>query len=76
MRVFLIGLSLFTATSALAQQQPSTCPTLPLVQSQRNQFLDSFNEAAVKIDTLTAELAKANARIKELEPKSEPKEDK
>lgn len=73
MKALIAVLSLLAATPALAQQQPSTCPTLPLVQAQRNQFLDSFNEAAIKVDTLTAELAKANTRIKELEPKPEEK---
>lgn len=46
---------------------------LELTKIQRNQFLDEFNKAAVKIDTMTEELTKANALIKELEAKVEPK---
>jgi hypothetical protein len=58
------------STPAFAQQQPAKdCPTLVLTQTQRNQFLDAFNDAAVKVDALTADLAKAQAKIKELESK-------
>lgn len=53
-----------------AQQQPKEIDSiLALTKAQRNQFLDSFNDAAVKVDTLTNDLARANARIKELEDK-------
>lgn len=71
--MYLRALVIFLAltASAFAQQQPSDIDqVLALTKAQRNQFLDSFNNAAVKVDALTADLAKANARIKELEDKA------
>lgn len=66
----LVLLLAFTAP-AFTQQQPKDIDSiLALVRAQRNQFLDSFNDAAVKVDSLTNDLAKANARIKELEDKA------
>lgn len=66
-----VGLSLFAASSALAQQQPPN-PQQQIEQTIGNLFITNTNLSA-QLAALQAELAKANARIKELEPKPEPK---
>lgn len=72
MRASIIGLSLFAATSALAQQQPPN-PQQQIEQTIGSLFITNTNLSA-QLAALQAELAKANARLKELEPKPEKKE--
>lgn len=72
MKAIILSL-LLVPSIAFAQQPTDSQRQLELTKIQRNQFLDEFNKAAVKIDTMTEELTKANARIKELEAKVEPK---
>lgn len=72
MRNFIIAGFLLTSTAALAQQQPDAATLqriLASTQAQRNQFLDAFNAASARVDALTDDLARAQARIKELETK-------
>lgn len=83
MRSFIIGLSLLVATPVLAQQTAAD----PLVFqrilntaiAQRNQMNNAaLQEAAIAagtIEKLTDDLAKAQARIKELEVKPDVKKD-
>lgn len=71
MRAFIIGLSLLTATSALAQQQQS--PGEQALGSKLMQEIQSGLNCSASLIGVQAELAKAQARIKELEPKPEDK---
>jgi hypothetical protein len=71
-RLALVAL-LASSSIAIAQQ---TTPDPAIVQrvlettkAQRNQFLDAFTAAAARVDALSEELTKANAKIKELEDK-------
>ena len=71
----LLLLLLGNATVSIAQQGPDAAQSaavLEMTRAQRNQFLDAFNAASAKINALTEDIAKANARIKELEIKAEP----
>lgn len=61
-------------TVAFGQQQPDPAflqRSISIVQAQRNQALDSVAFLAAKVDGLTEELTKAQARIKELETEKE-----
>jgi hypothetical protein len=65
-------------TVALAQQadQELIQKLIPSLQTQRNTALDSLAVAEGRIVMLNDQLAKANARIKELEDKSKTEEKK
>lgn len=75
----LAGIFLITSTVAFAQQPaPSTQAdpvilqrALTVLQSQRNQAMDAAAAADIRSAGLVDDLAKANARIKELEPAKE-----
>jgi hypothetical protein len=69
----------FLANLALAQQ---TLPdpaflqkALSAMQAQRNQAMDALAVSDAKAQMVAEDLAKANTRIKELEPKPEPKKE-
>lgn len=69
-------LLLLISSPALAQQQPDTAfmqRAITAIQTQRNAALDQAVLLQAKVDGLTEDLAKAQARIKELEPKPEDK---
>lgn len=73
-RAIIIAASIVTANAAFAQQQQISEPAmlqrmLTLAQAQRNQFLDAYTVAEAHAAGLAADLAKAQARIKELEEK-------
>ena len=73
-----LGLSLLAAP-ALAQQQADPAMlqrALGAVQVQRNQAFDLAASWEARANGLAEELTKAQARIKELEPKPETKEQK
>lgn len=73
-----LGLSLL-AVPAFAQQQVDPAMlqrALGAVQVQRNQAFDLAASWEARANGLAEELAKAQARIKELEPKPETKEQK
>jgi hypothetical protein len=75
MKRLLIALSLF-ATPAFGQQAPDPAAlqrALVAIQSQRNQAFDLAASWQAQAASLSEDLAKAQARIKELEPKDEPK---
>lgn len=78
LRVFVLFSALLLSSVAFAQQQPDPAflqKAIAALQIQRNQALDAYVVDEAKIATLNEEIAKANARIKELEPKPEaPKE--
>jgi hypothetical protein len=71
MRVILILTAiLLMSMEAHAQQQPDPAVLQRLLastQAQRNQFLDALTAASVRVEVLTDDLTKAQARIKELE---------
>lgn len=70
MRAFIIGLALLTATSALAQQQT---PSEQALGAKLMQEIQGGLNCSASLIGVQAELAKANAKIKELEkPKDEP----
>lgn len=79
MKKLVLLLSITISTPVFAQQPPlPPAPTfleraIASVQTQRNVALDAQAVAEAKLAILTEELAKANAKIKELEPK--PKEE-
>lgn len=67
------------STSAIAQQQPDPAflqRALAAMQAQRNQAQDSAAVAEARAAGLSDDLAKAQARIKEIESKSAPGPDK
>jgi hypothetical protein len=72
--------SFILATPAFAQQQPDASflqRAINTLQTQRNTALDAQAVAEARASGFTEELAKANAKIKELEDKvNPPKEDK
>lgn len=76
MKRLIVLAALAAASPAFAQQQPDV-PTLQMalqaVQAQRNQALDAAAGLQVQLVKAQDDLAKAQARIKELEPKSEEK---
>lgn len=70
--IFLVIVS----TGAKAEEQDKNGllqKALSVVQAQRNQAMDAAAQAEVRVVSLADELAKAQARIKELEHKSEGK---
>lgn len=72
MKVFIIALSLFIATSALAQQQT---PSEQALGTKLMQEIQGGLNCSASLISAQAELAKAQARIKELQPKvDKPKE--
>lgn len=74
---YLIGflLTAVSFSSAFAQQQPSSPNEQALGQKVMQEIQLGLNCNAALI-TVQAELTKAQARLKELEPKEEPKESK
>ena len=73
MKLIILILCLFSgAALAQPQQQPDPAylqKVLAAVQFQRNQALDNEAVLRAQLDTVSAELAKAKARIEELEAK-------
>jgi hypothetical protein len=72
----LIGMiaAVLVSTAAFAQQQNDPAflaRAISAMQSQRNVALDSAVMERARADGIADELAKAQARIKELEPKPE-----
>lgn len=76
MKILAFLFFLIWAGPALAQQQVADPATLQrlltMTQAQRNQLFDAFTAASVQIEALTDDLAKARARLNELEQKPEP----
>jgi len=76
MKRLVLASLLFAATPAFAQQQPDPAfmqRALNALQAQRNQALDAAAIADAKAGGLADDLAKAQARIKEMEaPKDAP----
>lgn len=73
----LIVIVCLIATPAFAQQQPHPDPmtlqrAINALQAQRNQAFDLAASWEARANGLADDLAKAQARIKELEPKTEP----
>jgi hypothetical protein len=64
---------LLLASPAFAQQQPNDTAfqqrAIAALQAQRNQAMDNAAAQQARADGLAADLATAQARIKELEPK-------
>lgn len=75
--VSIVGFLTLASFSAFAQQpDPATLQrTIAILQSQRNQIMDALASTELRVATLAEDLAKAQARIKELEPKPEAKHD-
>ncbi len=82
MRVFIIGLSLLVATSALAQTsdpgqgrviQQQASPNEQAMGVKLMQEIQGGLNCSANLIGVQAELTKAQARIKELEPKPEEK---
>lgn len=74
-RVLLFSLVMITSVAA-QQQQPDPAflqRAISAVQSQRNLAMDAAAVAEAKVAAVTAELDKAQARVKELEAKVEEK---
>lgn len=71
----ILFLASLLSTPAFAQQpDPAVLQrAITVLQAQRNQALDSAASEAVRAEGLSDDLAKARARIKELEPKPEQK---
>lgn len=70
-------LLLLALTSSASAQQPDPIflqKAITAVQTQRNLAMDAAAVAEAKAAQLSDDLAKAQARIKELEPKPEKKE--
>lgn len=66
-------LACLIATPAFAQQQADPAfmlRAIPVLQAQRNAALDQAAAEKARADGLADDLAKAQARIKEMEPKS------
>lgn len=77
MKASILLLALLLAGPAFAQQQPPDpafmAKAIAALQVQRNQAQDAAAIAQAKVEQLTEDLGKANARVKELEPKPEEK---
>lgn len=71
MRTLIIGLSLFVATSAMAQQQQPPAASEQALGAKLMQEIQGGLNCSANLISVQADLAKANARIKELEPKTE-----
>jgi hypothetical protein len=73
MKKMIFVLSILTASSAFAQEQPADPVLLQRMLgtaiADRNSFLNAATEANAKLGIANEELAKARARIKELETK-------
>lgn len=71
----LIVAALLLSSPALAQQQPPDPAflqrALAAMQTQRNQAMDSAAVLEARLATTADDLAKANARIKEMEAKKQ-----
>lgn len=74
MRSFTVAVLLLVASPALAQQQPDAATLQRLLaacEAQRNQALAWHMHSEAARAGLADDLAKANARLKELEPKGD-----
>lgn len=71
MRILIIALSLFVATAAMAQQQPAASEQA--LGAKLMQEIQGGLNCSANLISVQADLAKAQARIKELEPKPEEK---
>lgn len=69
MRIFIIAIALLASTSAFAQQQT---PSEQALGTKLLQEIQGGLNCSASLISVQAELAKATARIKELEPKPEP----
>jgi hypothetical protein len=69
-KALIIGLSLLATTAALAQQQT---PNEQALGTKLMQEIQGGLNCSASLITLQAELAKAQARVKELEAKAEEK---
>jgi hypothetical protein len=68
----LIALILISVATPAVAQQPDPVflqHALASIQAQRNQAMDAAAVSDAKVATLTEDLARANAKLKELEPK-------
>jgi hypothetical protein len=73
-RLIVVIAILALASAASAQQAPDPAflqRAVTAIQTQRNQALDVAAAQQARADGLADDLAKAQARIKELEPKSD-----
>ena len=72
-KIAIFGAILALTSPAIAQQAPPDPAVLQralsALQAQRNQAMDAAASAEIKAAGLAEDLAKAQARIKELEPK-------
>lgn len=69
---------MFATPTAAQQQSPDLAAAqrlLTAIETQRNQALTQHAYAEARAAGMVDELARANARIKELEPKPEPDKD-
>lgn len=76
MKILLAAIFCLATTVSFAQQAPDPAflqRVLPTLQAQRNAALDAQAVAEARAAGLADDLAKANARIKELEAKPEEK---
>lgn len=72
MKKLALVLALAIPSAAFAQQQPDLTvlqTTLNLTRNDRNQVMDALTEAIARQQVILTELAKAQAKIKELEAK-------
>jgi hypothetical protein len=72
MKIATVAVILAIASPAIAQQQPDPAflqRAVNALQAQRNQALDAAAIAQARAAGLTDDLAKAQERIKELEPR-------
>jgi len=79
-RSIVIAATIALAAPAFAQRQPPDPAVMQramnVLQARRNQAFDQAATAEVRAAGLADDLAKAQARIKELEPKPDAKEEK
>lgn len=78
MKKYILGASLVLLASTASAQQQAPDPAflqraLSVMQAQRNQAMDTAAVQQARADGLADELAKAQARVKELEPKPDEK---
>lgn len=75
MKWIIVTLSVIASSAAFAQQQPDTAllqRAANAIQAQRNQAMDAAAVAEARAAGLAEDLAKSNARIKELEGRATP----
>jgi hypothetical protein len=73
-KIILLSLALLSTPAFAQQSDPAFLNrAIAVLQAQRNQALDSVAAERARADGLSDDLAKAQARIRELEPKPEAK---